>query len=41
MDLMELEVFNPWWRSGKVRDEWLKEYKRKLYHELSNYIDRR
>lgn len=37
----ELERFNPWWRTGKVREEWLKGYKRKLYHEVGKYADKK
>ena len=37
----DLERFNPWWKSGKVREEWLKEYKRKVYFEIEKYIDKR
>lgn len=37
----ELEKFNPWWRTGKVKDEWLKGYKRQLYSEIEKYIGRK
>ncbi len=41
VNLEELELYNPWWKTGKVKEEWLKEYKRKLYYELLNYLDKR
>lgn len=41
MNIEDVEKFNPWWRSGKVKDDWLKPFKRKLYSEVSNYIDKR
>ena len=41
MNIEELERFNPWWKTGKVRDEWLKEYKRRLYFELEKYLEKR
>jgi len=41
IDVEELEKFNPWWKTGKVKDEWLKEYKRKLYFEVEKYVDKR
>lgn len=37
----ELEKFNPWWKTGKVKDEWLKEYKRKLYSDVHKYVEKR
>jgi len=37
----DLERFNPWWRTGAVRAEWLKEYKRKPYYEIKKYIEKR
>ncbi len=41
MEIGELERFNPWWRTGKVREEWLKKYKRKLYFNIEKYLQRR
>jgi len=37
----DLEKFNPWWKSGKVREEWVKEYRRKLYFEIEKYADKK
>ncbi len=37
----DLERFNPWWRTGKVREEWLEDYRRKLYSEIDGYLGRR
>ena len=41
MDITDLERFNPWWKTGKVKTGWLKEYKRKLYFEIEKYIDKK
>ncbi len=41
MDMAEIEKFNPWWKTGKMRDEWAKPFKRKLYYEASKYTARR
>lgn len=27
MEVGEIEKFNPWWKTGKVREEWLKDTK--------------
>lgn len=37
----ELEKFNPWWRTGQVKEDWLKEYRRRLYYELESHLERR
>ncbi len=37
----DLERFNPWWKTGKVREAWLKEYKRSAYFEITKYIEKR
>jgi len=37
----DVERFNPWWRTGKVRQELVKDYKRKLYFEVETYVERR
>ncbi len=37
----DLERFNPWWRTGAVKQEWLKEYKRKPYYEIRKYVEKR
>jgi len=39
--LEDLERFNPWWKTGKVREEWLKEYRRSAYFEIAKYIGKR
>lgn len=36
-----LEQFNPWWKTGDVKDSWLKPYKRHIYSDIEKYIDRR
>ncbi|HJH32785.1 MAG TPA: ATP-binding protein [Methanosarcinaceae archaeon] len=36
-----LEQFNPWWKTGNVKDTWLKPYKRHIYSDIEKYIDRR
>ncbi len=36
-----LEQFNPWWKTGNVKDSWLKSYKRHIYSDIEKYIDRR
>lgn len=41
MDIKDLDKFNPWWTTGKVREEWLKPFKRKLYFEIAKYMDER
>lgn len=37
----DFERFNPWWRTGAVRTEWLKEYKRGPYFEVEKYVEKR
>lgn len=37
---MELQDFNPWWKSGKISPE-LTGRKRKIFGELVKYIDKR
>lgn len=37
----DLERFNPWWRTGSVKAEWLKEYRRKPYYEIKKYAEKR
>ncbi len=41
IDVTYLEMFNPWWKTGKVKKGWLEDYKRKLYYEILKYIDKR
>jgi len=41
MNLEDIEKFNPWWKTGRVKDEWLKPFKRELYFEVSKYRDKR
>jgi predicted AAA+ superfamily ATPase len=36
-----LERFNPWWRTGKVRKEWLKGYRRQAYFMVERDLARR
>lgn len=37
---MELQSFNPWWKSGRVSPEFSGR-KRKIFGELREYIDKR
>jgi len=37
---MELQNFNPWWKNGRVPSEFLGR-KRKIFSEISKYIDKR
>ena len=37
----DFERFNPWWKTGAVRPEWLKEYKRHAYFEVEKYTEKR
>lgn len=37
----DLEKFNPWWKTGSVREEWVKGYKRRLYFEIEKYVDKK
>ena len=41
MQIEELERFNPWWKTGHIKEGWLKDYRRKSYFEISKYIDKR
>ncbi len=41
IDVAELEKYNPWWKTGMVKEEWLERYKRKLYHEIIKYANKR
>ncbi|RLJ09259.1 MAG: hypothetical protein DRP13_00605 [Candidatus Aenigmatarchaeota archaeon] len=41
MEIAELERYNPWWKTGKAKKEWLEEYKRKLYYEVLRYVNKR
>ena len=36
-----LEQFNPWWKTGNVKDSWLKPYKRHIYSDIEKYTDKR
>lgn len=41
MLIEELERFNPWWKTGCVREEWVKGYKRRLYFEIEKYVEKK
>ncbi|MBI2675108.1 MAG: ATP-binding protein [Candidatus Aenigmarchaeota archaeon] len=41
MKIEDIEVFNPWWKAGRVKEEWLKGYKRKLYFEIEQHAGKR
>ncbi|MCK4730516.1 MAG: AAA family ATPase, partial [Candidatus Aenigmarchaeota archaeon] len=41
MELTDLDRFNPWWKTGKVKEDLLKDYKRKLYPKISEYVDKK
>lgn len=36
-----LEQFNPWWKTGNVKESLLKPYKRHIYSDIKKYTDRR
>lgn len=36
-----LEKFNPWWKTGTVKETLLKPYKRRIYFEIEKYIDKK
>ncbi|MDP3105872.1 MAG: hypothetical protein Q8M95_14850 [Candidatus Methanoperedens sp.] len=40
MQIEDLERFNPWWKTGHVKEGWLREYRRKTYFEIAKYLDR-
>jgi predicted AAA+ superfamily ATPase len=37
---MDLQSFNPWWKSGKVSPEFTGR-KRKIFDEIGRYVDKR
>ncbi len=41
VSIEDFERFNPWWRTGAVRPEWLKEYKRAPYFDIKKYVEKR
>ncbi len=41
MEVSELERFNPWWRTGRVREELRPTYKRHLYSKVKKYLETR
>lgn len=41
LEIGDVERFNPWWKTGNVREDLLKAYKRRLYFELEKYIEKR
>lgn len=41
MEIDELTKFNPWWETGKVREELLEKHKRGLYFEIKKYTGMR
>ncbi len=41
MLIEELERFNPWWKTGCVREEWVKGYRRRLYFEIEKYVEKK
>jgi len=38
MELRDIEQFNDWWTSGKVKSSLLKPYKRPLFNKILKYI---
>lgn len=36
-----LVKFNPWWKTGTVKETLLKPYKRRIYFEIEKYIDKK
>lgn len=41
MEIAELERFNSWWRTGKVREELTPSYRRHLYSKVKKFLDTR
>ncbi len=41
MEIFELEKFNSWWKTGQVKEELLKSFKRDIYEDLKKYISLR
>lgn len=41
MNAEDLERFNPWWKTNRVKIEWLKEFKRKLFFDVERFLDKR
>ena len=41
MDVSDIEKFNDWWITGKVRPALLKNFKRETYHEINKYMENR
>ena len=37
----DLEQFNPWWKTGNIKDSWLKPNKRHIYSDIEKYTDKR
>ncbi|MHA1265317.1 MAG: ATP-binding protein [Candidatus Helarchaeota archaeon] len=38
MNVEDLEKYNPWWKTGKVKEGWLKKFKRTLYSTILKYL---
>ena len=41
MDVSDIEKFNDWWITGKVRPALLKNFKREIYNEINKYMENR
>lgn len=41
MDLLELERWNSWWKTGQVKEVWLQPFHRDLYSTLTPYLEKR
>ena len=41
MDVSDIDKFNDWWITGKVRPALLKNFKRETYHEINKYMENR
>ncbi|MGE9810972.1 AAA family ATPase, partial [Ferroplasma acidiphilum] len=41
MDVSDIERFNDWWITGRVRPALLKNFKREIYNEINKYMENR
>ena len=41
MDVSDIEKFNDWWITGRVRPVLLKNFKREIYNEINKYMENR
>lgn len=41
MDLSNLDRWNSWWKTGQVKEGWLKSFRRDLYYQIKPYLGKR